>query len=521
MTQKKYGLVHPERAQAGKRFMKDAKYIGAIDQGTTSTRFMVFDRAGRIVASAQKEHAQIYPKPGWVEHDPEEIWQRTQQVIDEAMAQGGLQVTDLAAIGITNQRETAVLWERKTGNPVGNAIVWQDTRVADEVAKLSRELGKDFFRSRTGLPLSTYFSGLKVHWMLDNIPGVRQRAEAGEILFGNIDAFLLWRLTGGPCGGVHATDVTNASRTQLMNLQTLSWDPELLQAFSIPERILPRICSSSEVYGHVAQGVLQGTAVAGILGDQHAALVGQTCYAGGEAKNTYGTGCFLLMNTGERPVHSKHGLLTTVAYKLGMAPAVYALEGSVAITGALVQWLRDNLGLIASSAEIEELAASVEDNGGVYFVPAFSGLYAPYWKDNARGVIAGLTRFAGKGHIARAVLEATAFQTRDVLEAMEQDSGIKLAVLRADGGMVSNNLLMQFQADILDRPVVRPVVQETTALGAAYAAGLAVGHFKDVAELRTQWAAGRRWEPALDNASRERLYRSWQKAVTRSFDWLD
>jgi len=501
--------------------MKNAKYIGAIDQGTTSTRFIVFDRAGRVVVQAQKEHAQVYPKPGWVEHDAEEIWQRTQQVIYEAMARGALLPTDLAAIGITNQRETTVLWDRRTGNPVGHAIVWQDTRVAEDVARLSRDLGQDFFRSRTGLPLSTYFSALKLRWMLENIPGARQRADAGEILFGNIDAFLLWRLTGGPRGGVHSTDVTNASRTQLMNLQTLSWDRELLRAFSVPGHILPRICSSSEVYGHVAQGVLQGTAVAGILGDQQAALVGQACFAIGEAKNTYGTGCFLLMNTGERPVHSQHGLLTTVAYKLGTARAAYALEGSVAITGALVQWLRDNLGLIANSAEIEELAASVENNGGVYFVPAFSGLYAPYWKDTARGVIAGLTRFAGKGHLARAVLEATAFQTRDVLDAMEQDSGIRLAMLRADGGMVSNHLLMQFQADILDRPVVRPLIQETTALGAAYAAGLAVGFFKDIAELRSQWAAGRRWDPVLDHASRDRMYQSWKKAVTRSFDWLE
>jgi glycerol kinase len=501
--------------------MKQARYIAAIDQGTTSTRFIVFDRAGRVVANAQKEHAQIYPRPGWVEHDPEEIWQRTQQVIYEAMVKGELHASELAAIGITNQRETAVLWDRKTGHPVGKAIVWQDTRVADDVANFSREPGEDFFRSRTGLPLSTYFSGLKVRWMLDNIPGVRQRVEAGEVLFGNIDAFLLWRLTGGPHGGVHATDVTNASRTQLMNLQTLTWDQDLLKTFSVPRHILPRICSSSEVYGHVAQGVLQGTAVAGILGDQQAALVGQTCFANGEAKNTYGTGCFLLMNTGERPVHSKHGLLATVAYKLGASNAVYALEGSVAITGALVQWLRDNFGLIANSAGIETLAASVENNGGVYFVPAFSGLYAPYWKDNARGVIAGLTRFSNKGHIARAVLEATAFQTRDVVEAMEQDSGIRLAVLRADGGMVVNNMLMQFQADILDRPVVRPLVQETTALGAAYAAGLAVGFFKNIVELQAHWTAGQKWSPVLEEAERERMYRLWKKAVTRSFDWLD
>ena len=498
-----------------------SRYIGAIDQGTSSTRYMVFDRSGKIVASAQKEHAQLFSKPGWVEHDAGEIWQRTQQVMAEAMQQSALQAADLAAIGITNQRETTVLWDRKTGRPVASAIVWQDMRVADDVARLARELGQDFFREKTGLPLSTYFSALKIRWILENIPGVRRQAEAGEVLFGNIDTWLLWNLTGGANKGLHITDVTNASRTQLMNLQTLTWDAGLLKVFDIPEQMLPRICSSSEIYGHVAHGPLEGVAIAGILGDQQAALAGQTCFECGEAKNTYGTGCFLLMNTGDQPVHSRHGLLTTVAYKFGAQPASYALEGSVAIAGALVQWLRDNLGLIAHSADIEALAQSVEDNGGVYFVPAFSGLYAPYWKENARGVIAGLTRYANKGHMARAVLEAVAFQTRDVVEAMEQDSGIRLKELRADGGMVQNNLLMQFQADILDCPVVRPLIQETTALGAAYAAGLAVGFFKDLSELRGHWLASHSWSPVMDSARRDHLYQCWKKAITRSLDWLD
>jgi glycerol kinase len=498
-----------------------SRYIGAIDQGTSSTRFMLFDRSGKIVTSAQKEHAQLFPKPGWVEHDADEIWQRTQQVMAEAMQQSALQAADLAAIGITNQRETAVLWNRNTGRPVANAIVWQDTRVADDVTRLAGELGQDLFRAKTGLPLSTYFSALKVRWMLENVPGIRRQAEAGKVLFGNIDTWLLWNLTGGPNKGLHVTDVTNASRTQFMNLQTLTWDADLLKVFNIPAQILPRICSSSEIYGHVERGPLAGAAIAGILGDQQAALAGQTCFERGEAKNTYGTGCFLLMNTGDQPVHSRHGLLTTVAYKFGAQPAIYALEGSVAIAGALVQWLRDNLGMIASSADIEELAQSVDDNGGVYFVPAFSGLYAPYWKENARGIIAGLTRYANKGHMARAVLEATAFQTRDVVDAMEQDSGIRLRVLRTDGGMVENNLLMQFQADILDRQVVCPLIQETTALGAAYAAGLAVGFFKDLSELRAHWSASHSWNPAMNGARREHLYQSWKKAVTRSFDWLD
>jgi glycerol kinase len=501
-----------------------ASYVGAIDQGTTSSRFIVFDRSGRIVSSAQKEHEQIYPKPGWVEHDPEEIWRRTQEVIQEAMGARGLRPEDLAAIGITNQRETTVVWHKKTGKPVYNAIVWQDTRVAAAVAEFAAHGGQDRYRARTGLPLATYFSGLKLRWILENVAGARGLAEAGNLLFGNIDTFLIWHLTGGAHGGVHVTDVTNASRTQLMNLNTLDWDREILKDFGIPIQMLPKIVSSSEAYGtatgpHVA-GVA-GVAIGGDLGDQQAALVGQACFKPGEAKNTCGTGCFMLMNTGEKAVRSNFGLLTTVAYKFGTKPASYALEGSIAITGALVQWLRDNLGLIEKSSDIEALARTVGDNGGVYFVPAFSGLYAPYWKDDARGVIAGMTRFVNKGHIARAVLEATAFQVREVVDAMAKDSGITLDVLRVDGGMVVNDLLMQFQSDILAKPVVRPMVKETTALGAAYAAGLAVGFFQDTNELVTNWAVDRRWEPTMDEECRERLYRFWKKAVTRSFDWVE
>ncbi len=491
------------------------EYIGAIDQGTTSTRFIIFDRAGRILSCAQREHRQIYQKPGWVEHDPSEIWQRTREVIDEGMRQSGLRGQDLAAVGISNQRETTVLWDRTTGEPVANAIVWQDTRVEAQVAKLEQETGSDFFRSKTGLPLSTYFSSLKIAWLLENVPGLRSKAQSGDILFGNVDAYLAWRLTG-----IHVTDVTNASRTQLMNLQTLAWDADLLHAFNIPSTILPRIASSSEVYGEITDGILKGIPLAGILGDQQAALVGQTCLATGEAKNTYGTGCFLLMNTGTKAVPSTHGLITTVAYKFGDAQAIYALEGSVAIAGALVQWLRDNLGFIANSAEIEKLAASVKDNGGVYFVPAFSGLYAPYWNGNARGVIAGLTQYANKGHIARAVLEATAFQTRDVVEAMEKDCEISMSSLRVDGGMVVNELIMQFQADILDRRILRPRVNETTALGAAYAAGLAVGWLRDLNEVRAAWTAERIWSPHMDSSVREESYRLWKKAVGRAFDWI-
>ncbi|HKE31239.1 MAG TPA: glycerol kinase GlpK [Candidatus Angelobacter sp.] len=496
-------------------------YIGAIDQGTTSTRFMVFDRAGKTVAAAQKEHQQIYPRPGWVEHDPEEIWRCTQQVIAEAMQQRNLAPRDLAAIGITNQRETTIVWNRRTGEPVTNALVWQDTRVSNYVAEFTKQGGQDRFRQKTGLPLATYFSALKLRWILDNIPNARQQAESGELVFGTVDSFLIWRLTGGIQGGVHATDVTNASRTQLMNLANLSWDEDLLREFQVPAAVLPKICSSSEVYGKAQYTLVKDVPLTGVLGDQQAALVGQTCFQSGEAKNTYGTGCFLLMNTGTRPVQSKCGLLTTVAYRLGNEPAVYALEGSVAISGALVQWLRDNLGLIRSSAEIENLARTVEDNGGVYFVPAFSGLYAPYWKDTARGVIAGLTRYANRGHFARAALEATAFQTREVVDAMQEDSGTRLDVLRVDGGMIENDLLMQFQADILDRSVVRPSVHETTALGAAYAAGLGVGFFKDIDELRANWSVDRTWKPNMDAAMREQMYRLWKRAVTRTFDWTD
>jgi glycerol kinase len=498
-----------------------SNYIGAIDQGTTSTRFIVFDRSGRIVSVAQKEHEQIFPQPGWVEHDAAEIWRRTQEVIADALKQRGLGGSDLAAIGITNQRETTVVWDRKTGHPVYNALVWQDTRVDQYVSELARQGGPDRFRAKTGLPLATYFSGLKIRWILDHVSGVRERAEAGDVLFGNIDSFLVWNLTGGSRGGLHVTDCTNASRTQLMNLETLDWDHELLGAIGVPRQMLPNIVSSSEVYGVAALDSLKGVPVAGILGDQQAALVGQTCFKSGEAKNTYGTGCFLLMNTGDKPVPSKYGLLTTVAYKIGNQPTAYALEGSIAITGALVQWIRDNFGLISKSSDIETLARTVKDNGGVYFVPAFSGLYAPYWKTNARGVIAGLTRQTNKGHLARAVLEATAFQTREVMEAMEKDSGIALDVLRTDGGMVEDDLLMQFQADILNRPVVRPVVKETTALGAAYAAGLAVGFYKDFDDLRSQWSVDHTWQPQMDAKQREGLYASWKKAVTRSFDWLD
>ncbi len=496
-------------------------YLGAIDQGTTSTRFIVFDRTGRIVSVAQKEHEQIYPKPGWVEHDPEEIWRHTQDVICEAMTKGGFQPTNLAGIGITNQRETTIMWNRKTGRAVYNAIVWQDTRVEDYVAELSRDGGQDRFRAKTGLPLAAYFSGLKIRWILNNVHGAREAAESGDLLFGNIDSFLVWKLTGGTNGAIHLTDVTNASRTQLIDLHTLNWDEEQLKLFGIPKGVLPRIASSSEVYGEVTTiPAVQGVPVAGILGDQQAALVGQTCFNTGEAKNTYGTGCFLLMNTGSEPVLSKYGLITTVAFKLGDKPVQYALEGSIAITGALVQWMRDNLGMIEKSADIETLARTVNDNGGVYFVPAFSGLYAPYWKTSARGVIAGLTRYANKGHLARAVLEATAYQTREVVEAMEMDSKVKLDVLRVDGGMVADDLLMQFQADILNRSVISPLTVQTTALGSAYAAGLAVGYYKDLEELRANWGVDHTWKPQMEDAMRERLYKDWKKAVTRSFDWV-
>ena len=489
------------------------RFIGAIDQGTTSTRFIVFDRAGATIASAQREHRQIFPEPGWVEHDPLEIRDNTAAVIAEALGGAGLTARDLAAVGVTNQRETTVLWDRATGRPVHNALVWQDTRVDPLVADFARDGGQDRFRDRTGLPLASYFSALKLRWLLDNVPGARVRAEAGDLLFGTIDAWLVWNLTG-----LHVTDVTNASRTQLMNLATLDWDDTLLTAFGIPRAVLPRIVPSSAVLAPM-RGVLDGVPLAGILGDQQAALMGQACLEPGEAKNTYGTGCFLLMNTGMTPMPSRHGLLTTVAAKLGDAPATYALEGSIAITGALVQWLRDNLGLIQTSAEVETLANTVPDNGDVYIVPAFSGLYAPHWRADARGIIAGLTRFAHRGHIARAVLEATAYQTLDVVRAMEQDSGVHLKELRVDGGMVANETLMRFQADVLNVPVVRPATVETTALGAAYAAGLAVGYWAGPDDLRANWAVAARWDPTMDAGRRSALVASWQKAVGRSFGW--
>ncbi len=490
------------------------QYVASIDQGTTSTRCILFDRSGKPIAMAQKEHRQIYPQPGWVEHDPLEIWENTQTVVREALAQVHAGPAEIAAIGITNQRETTIIWERESGRPIYNAIVWQDTRTDTICAELAKEGGQDRFRAQTGLPLATYFSGPKIAWLLEHIPDARRRAERGELLFGNIDTWLIWNLCRE-----HVTDVTNASRTLLMNLHTLDWDESILSTLGIPRSMLPQIRSSAEIYG-TAKGFLEGVPVAGDLGDQQAALFGQTCFTPGEAKNTYGTGCFMLLNTGEKPIPSNAGLLTTVGYQIGKQPAVYALEGSIAITGALVQWLRDNLGLIGKSSEIEALARTVEDNGGIYFVPAFSGLFAPYWRSDARGLIIGLTRYVNKGHLARAALEATAYQTREVLEAMETDSGVKLRALKVDGGMVVNELLMQFQADMLGVPVIRPKVTETTALGAAYAAGLAIGFWKDLDELRQQWQIDREWHPQMDEAERQRLYAGWKKAVTRTFDWV-
>ena len=498
-----------------------SRYVGAIDQGTTSTRFIVFDQKGDMVALAQKEHRQIYPQPGWVEHDPMEIIGNTRDVVAAALAKADLRASDLAAVGITNQRETTILWDKKTGKPLCNALVWMDTRTAALVTNLARDGGQDRFRLKTGLPLATYFSGLKLRWILDNVSGAREKARSGQALFGTIDSWLAWNLTGGAGGGEHIIDVTNASRTQLMNLATCEWDDDLLAAFDIPRGCLPRIVPSSQVYGTLADGPLTGVRISGILGDQQAALVGQTCFSPGEAKNTYGTGCFLLLNTGTQPVQSKAGLLTTLAYRFGTEAPRYALEGAIAITGALVQWLRDNLKMFDSAPEIEALARTVEDNGDVYFVPAFSGLYAPYWRDDARGVIAGLTRYANRGHIARAALESTAYQVRDVVEAMQSDSGIALSSLKTDGGMVANALLMQFQADILNAPVVRPKVTETTALGAAYAAGLAVGMWPGVEELRKHWAIDRTWTPQMGAEQRDKYYKSWKKAVTRSFGWVE
>jgi len=495
-----------------------AKYAAAIDQGTTSTRFMVFDHGGKVVSVDQKEHEQIFPKPGWVEHNALEIWERTQEVVKAGL--GKVDIGDIAAVGITNQRETTVVWDRGTGKPVYNAIVWQDTRTDKIVEQLSADGGQDRFRAKVGLPLATYFSGPKVKWILDNVDGARAKAERGELAFGNIDAWLIWLLTGGTDGGKHITDVTNASRTMLMNLNTLDWDDEILATMTIPRSMLPAIRASSETYGE-AKGVLAGIPVAGDLGDQQAALFGQTCFAVGEAKNTYGTGNFLLLNTGTKPVQSKNGLLTTLAYKMGSADATYCLEGSIAITGALVQWLRDNLGMIEKSSDIEVLAKTVDDNGGAYFVPAFSGLFAPYWRSDARGAIVGLSRYNTNAHLARATLEAICYQSRDVVDAMEADSGVHLEVLKVDGGITANDLCMQIQADVLGVDVVRPVVAETTALGAAYAAGLAVGFWSDPSDLRANWQEDKRWSPNWGADQREAGYAGWQKAVQRTLDWVE
>jgi glycerol kinase len=498
-----------------------AKYAAAIDQGTTSTRCMVFDHGGNVVSVAQKEHEQIYPKPGWVEHDVTEIWARTQEVVDEAVAAAGAGSGDISGVGITNQRETTVVWDRNTGEPIHNALVWQDTRTDKLVDEYSKDGGQTRFQEKVGLPLATYFSGPKIRWILDNVDGAADRADSGDLLFGNMDTWVIWNLTGGPDGGLHITDPTNASRTMLMDLKTLAWDDEIMGVMGIPAAMLPEIKASSEVYGEVKSGALAGVPIAGDLGDQQAATFGQTCFSPGEAKNTYGTGNFLLLNTGTEPVASKNGLLTTVGYKIGDQDAVYCLEGAIAITGALVQWLRDNLKLIKAAPEVEELARSVDDNGGCYFVPAFSGLFAPYWKSNARGVIAGLTRYVNHGHIARAVLEATAYQSREVVEAMNQDSGVALESLKVDGGMVGNDLLMQFQADLLGVPVIRPKVPETTSLGAAYAAGLATGLWSEIEDLRENWVEDKRWEPNMDSAKRDEYYKYWKRAVTRTFDWFD
>jgi glycerol kinase len=502
--------------------MADKTYILAIDQGTTSTRAMVFDHGGDVVAVDQVEHEQIFPKAGWVEHDGIEIWENTRKVIGGALSKANLNSKNIAAVGITNQRETAMVWDKATGQPVYNAIVWQDTRTQKIVDQLAGDDGADKYKQVCGLPLATYFSGPKVKWILDNVDGARERAEKGELLFGNTDTWVLWNLTGGAENdGVHVTDVTNASRTMLMDLKTLSWDESIASDMGIPMSMLPEIRSSSEVYGECKPGVLNGTPVAGILGDQQAATFGQACLEKGTAKNTYGTGNFMLLNTGEEQVPSENGLLTTICYKLGDEKPVYALEGSIAVTGSLVQWIRDNLKMISDAAEIEELATSVDDNGGAYFVPAFSGLFAPHWRSDARGALVGLTRYVNRGHIARAVLESTAFQTREVLDAMNADSGVPLTELKVDGGMVVNETLMQFQADILGVDVVRPKVAETTALGAAYAAGLAVGFWKNTDDITNNWGEDKRWSPQMDEGERERLYRNWKKAVTKTLDWVD
>ena len=498
------------------------KFVLAIDQGTTSSRAIVFNHSGQIVGVGQQEFEQIFPNPGWVEHNPIEIWDSVRTVVADALVAAGINKDDLISIGITNQRETAVVWDKNTGEPVYNAIVWQDTRTAPIVRELAGDEGVEKYKDRVGLPLATYFSGTKIKWILDNVEGARARAEAGDLLFGTTDSWVLWNLTGGTEGGVHKTDVTNASRTLLMNLKTLEWEPDICADFGIPMSMLPQICSSSEVYGHGREhGLLTGIPISGILGDQQAATFGQACFEIGMAKNTYGTGCFMLMNTGEEVVFSQNGLLTTLCYKIGDQKAVYALEGSIAVAGSLIQWLRDNLKIIGSAPEVEDMALTVEDNGGVYFVPAFSGLFAPYWRDDARGAIVGMTRYNTQGHLARAALEATAFQTREVLDAMDADAGVALKELRVDGGMIANNTLMQFQADVLGVDVVAPVVAETTALGAAYAAGIAVGFWEGEADVIANWQEAKRWTPNMDEKEVQRTYRLWKKAVTKSMDWVD
>jgi glycerol kinase len=499
-----------------------SKYVIAIDQGTTSSRAIIFNHEGGIVSTGQKEHEQIFPKAGWVEHNPKEIWDNVREVIGQALSKANLTRHDIVAVGITNQRETAVVWDKNTGEPVYNAIVWQDTRTQSIVDRLSADGGGDRFKDTVGLPLSTYFAGTKIVWILENVDGARERAEAGDLIFGTTDTWVLWNLTGGVNGGVHATDVTNASRTLFLDLKTLEWDDEILKAFDVPKSILPEVRSSSEVYGTVSDSsLLREVPVAGILGDQQAATFGQAAFDKGEAKNTYGTGNFLIFNTGTDIVKSENGLLTTIGYKLGDGETHYALEGSIAVTGSLIQWLRDNLGIISSAPEVEALADTVDDNGGAYFVPAFSGLFAPHWRSDARGALVGLTRYVNKGHIARAAIEAIAFQTREVLDAVNADSGVPLTELKVDGGASANDRLMQFQADILDVPVVRPVVAETTALGAAYAAGLAVGFWSTLDELRDNWQEDKRWTPSMDAAERDRLLRNWKKAVTKTLDWVD
>jgi len=502
-----------------------AKYIGAVDSGTTSSRFIIFDQSGRIVGLDQKEHRQIYPSPGWVEHDPMEIWNNTQEVIRGALTKSGLKGSDLSAIGITNQRETTVVWDRNTGKPFYNAIVWQCTRTHEICKDLAAEGGQDRFRAQTGLPIATYFSGPKIRWILDNVPEARAAADKGDIMYGTIDTWIIWWLTGGPKGGAHVTDVTNASRTMLMDLKSLQWEESILKAMGIPPQGLPRIVPSSDsaTWGPTSEEGPLGARipVCGAVGDQQAALVGQTCFAPGEAKNTYGTGCFLLMHTGHEPIQSKHGLITTLAYQFSGRKPSYCLEGSIAIAGALVQWLRDNLGMFESAPEVEALAAEVNDTGGMYIVPAFSGLFAPYWRPDARGVMVGLTRYINRNHIARAVLEATAYQTKDIVEAMNRDSGVTLKNLKVDGGMVSNELLMQFQSDILDVPVVRPKVAETTCLGAAYAAGIACGYWSGREELYNNWEEDKTWRPSMDSGKRSSMYAGWKKAVERTLDWVE